>query len=168
MIFVLKIEEIDKSRLNFIPDYTIIIIDDSKYENVHYDKLRELLIKLDELGKDIVVKLPVRNREVFKNSSLYDVKLNAVDLVIVNDLYDYSFDEYLKEDKYLDELVEGIKNSGLSPLERYIAVYNIVKNYKAYKENEKDKEQSRALRYILKNEYMVCVGFSKLLIVILT
>lgn len=158
-----KIEEINKDRLKFISDNTVISIVESKYESIHYDKLRELLVKLDELGKDIVVKLPIRNREDFKNSSLYDIKLNSVALVITSDLYDYPLEEYLKEDKRLDEMVEDINKSDLSPLERYIAVYNIVKNYKEYKENENDKIQARKLRYILDNEYMVCVGFAKLL-----
>ena len=158
-----KIEDININRLKFISDDAVISVYDSKYEDSHFEKLKELLVKLDELGKHVVVKLPVRDREQFKNSSIYDIELRSISLIINSDLYDYPLSEYLKEDKRLDKMVESIINSSLSPLERYIAVYNIVKNYKEYKENENNKEESRKLRYILDNEYMVCVGFAKLL-----
>ena len=69
----------------------------------------------------------------------------------------------MQEEKKLETLITPIKNANLSPLERYLAVYNIVKNYKLYKENKDDKNKARYLRYILDNEYMVCVGYSKLL-----
>ena len=61
------------------------------------------------------------------------------------------------------ELIEPIKNSNLSPLEKFIAIYNVVKNFKPYKESPDQLEESRYLRYILNNEYMVCVGYAKLL-----
>ena len=64
----------------------------------------------------------------------------------------------MEEEKKLEELVKDIKTSNLSQFEKFIAVYNIVKNYKEFKENENNRDQARALRYILDNEYMVCVG----------
>ena len=59
-------------------------------------------------------------------------------------------------------MVENIKNSDMTPFEKYIAIYNIVKNYKEYNENEENKNQSRYLRHILDNDFMVCVGYAKL------
>src|SRR5574344_594968 len=48
-----------------------------------------------------------------------------------------------------------------------MAVYDIVKNYKPYKENSKQLEEYRYLRYILNNDYMLCVGDAKLLTTLL-
>ena len=93
----------------------------------------------------------------------------GININVLNDLHVYSFDEYLDEEKILDDLVKPIIEADLSPLERYLAVYNIVKNYKPYKEIPGDGEEvigakeSRYIRYILNNEYIVCVGFAKLL-----
>ena len=64
-------------------------------------------------------------------------------------------------------MIEPIKKANLSPLEKYIAVYNIVKNFKPYKENTENPEYSRYLRYILDNDYMVCAGYANLLEVLL-
>lgn len=57
-------------------------------------------------------------------------------------------------------MVKNTKN--LSPFEKYIYAYNVTKQFKDYKENEKDKNSSRKLYQILVNEYMVCVGYSRL------
>lgn len=49
----------------------------------------------------------------------------------------------------------------LSPFEKYIYAYNVVKNFKEYKDCE-DASASRDLYEIVNNEYMVCLGFTKL------
>jgi hypothetical protein len=69
----------------------------------------------------------------------------------------------MSEEDILNKLVEPIKSANLSPLERYIAAYNIVKNFKQYKEKSKNSVESRYLRYILYNDYLVCFGFAGLL-----
>ena len=55
----------------------------------------------------------------------------------------------------------------MSPLEKYLSVYNIVKKYKPYQESKNNLRQARKINYILNNEYMVCVGYSSLLIELL-
>ena len=72
-----------------------------------------------------------------------------------------SLDTYLSYENRLNKMVEGLES--LSPYEKYLAVYNIVKKYKPYKENEDSKSDARNIYDILDNEYMVCVGYAKLL-----
>ena len=70
----------------------------------------------------------------------------------------------------LDYTVSEIKNSSLSPYEKYIAAYNIVKSFKKYRfylDNEGfDKmisDQSRNPYLVLINQYIVCAGYTSLL-----
>lgn len=70
----------------------------------------------------------------------------------------------------LDNTVSEIKNSSLSPYEKYIAAYNIVKSFKKYRfylDNEGfDKmisDQSRNPYLVLINQYIVCAGYTSLL-----
>lgn len=60
-------------------------------------------------------------------------------------------------------MVSYIKNSNYSSLEKYIAVYNIVKKFKKYLENRYDKTESRYIKKFLNNDYMVCVEYVTLL-----
>ena len=73
----------------------------------------------------------------------------------------YPLKDYIQYEKRLIELVKPAMN--LSPLEKYLYAYNIVKNYKEYKENEDDKEKSRRLYEILDGEFMVCSGYASML-----
>ncbi len=126
-------------------------------------RLRDLaktISKIGYIGSFLVVVSYWFNQIVISNN--FDINL-----IIENDLYEYPYQQYLDEEKKLDDMVEPIKKANLSPLEKYIAVYNIVKNFKPYKESEENREYSRYLRYILDNEYMVCVGYTKLLNVLL-
>ena len=128
--------------------------------------LKDKLLELDSIGKKYVVKFRIDKRSIF-NTIFKDIKFNNLNLIIDNDYYDYPYLEYLEEEKKLDDLVKDIKNKNLSPLEKYIFVYNIVKNFKPYKENNEDKDQARNIRYILNNDFIVCVGYAKLLVTLL-
>ncbi len=67
---------------------------------------------------------------------------------------------YIKNEKRLIDMVLPAMN--LSPFEKYIFAYNKAKHFKKYKESE-DRHSARNLYQLLDNEYMVCVGFSRLL-----
>lgn len=157
-------------NLRFLPDNAIIDIYMCDYNHEYSEEeiltlISEKLNILDKLNKKFIVKIPVEKRSIFKK--LFKNNYNNLDLIIENDLYEYPYQQYLEEEKKLDSMVEPIKKANLSPLEKYIAVYNIVKNFKPYKENQQNPEYSRYLRYILDNEYMVCVGYAKLLEILL-
>ena len=154
----------------YINDDTIITIK-TEYSASRFNEQEYLnnLIRICNIlkthNKKYNIKIDINNRELLKQSGLLNIP--NINFTINNDLYEYKQEEYLKEEEQLDKLIEPIKNSNLSPYEKYLAVYNIVKQFKPYKENNENKEESRYLRYILNNEYIVCVGFSKLLTTLL-
>ena len=101
--------------------------------------------------------------EIIKVNELGEGKRIDAYLAEVTELSRTNIQRLIDEEKILNDLIEPIKKADLSPLEKFIAVYNIVKNFKPYKENKDDLMQSRYLRYILHNDYMVCVGYATLL-----
>lgn len=137
-----------------------------KNEKIYFKKLVEIFKILQTHNRTYNIKINVENRELLKQSNLLNYT-NNINLTIENDFYDYKKEEFEQEDEQLESLIKTVKDANLSPYEKYLAVYNIVKQFKPYKENQEDKEQSRNIRYILNNEYMVCVGYSKLLKILL-
>ncbi len=117
--------------------------------------------RLKELGKENHVVIDINNKELVTPKILSNTNyLNGyTDIRIGLDIIPIK--EYLRLEKILYQMVEPACN--LSPFERYIYAYNVVKQYKQYKENEKNKSASRELYAILENEYMVCVGYSHML-----
>ncbi len=66
----------------------------------------------------------------------------------------------------LNEIVNEVKSHELSPLEKYMYMYNVVKMFKEYKiesDEEKNTFISRHSDFTLFNEYMVCAGYAELL-----
>lgn len=170
LVSVDDLVESDFNNLKFLKENSIISINIQSEEKMTDEEkisiLKDRLLQIDNLNKNFIVKFTIDKRSIF-NKFFKDIKFNNIDLVINNDYYDYPYEEYLKEEEKLDELVKDIKDKNLSPMEKYLYVYNIVKNYKPYKENHEDKDQSRYLRYIIDNEYMVCVGYANLLVTLL-
>lgn len=82
-----------------------------------------------------------------------------------------SLNRFLEVEKLLDLMVKDIKESTLSPYEKYLAVFKIVKEFKMYRsegtENQYNTSASCDLYEILFNDYIVCLGFSELMIALL-
>lgn len=78
---------------------------------------------------------------------------------------------FLRTEEILDYFVKDIKNSTLSPYEKYLAVYKIVKDFKQYRKEGSEYQCNTALSYslyeILFSDYIICRGFSELLIALL-
>ena len=78
---------------------------------------------------------------------------------------------FLEVERILDIAVKDIKESALSPYEKYLAVYKIVKDFKQYRKEGSEYQYNTALAYdlyeILFSEFIVCIGFSELMIVLL-
>lgn len=161
-------DEISSTNINnfkYLPDNCVIDFND--YDtNIPVDRqyviLNDFLTGLNTLEKPFKVNIDVRKRSLIEKSGLLKHDYNNLELSFSDVLEKYTREEYLEEDRKLNDLVKDIKDADLSPYEKYIAVYNIVKKYKPYKESD-NKEESRFLKYILDNEYMVCVGYSNLL-----
>ena len=165
-----EFQENEIDNLKYLKDNGVIMIQlgNNPFETEEDDflKLKDILIKIDNLNKKLKVEFEIEKRSNF-HIVFKDINLKNISLILYNDDYEYSYQEFVEEEKILNKLVDPIKNSNLSPLEKFLGVYNIVKNIKTYKENPNNKIESRALRYILKNEYIVCVGFATLLIELL-
>ena len=162
----LPIEESTIEYFKYINENAVIFLEDSnlKIDEFHFFKnINSVLEKIKNHNKKYNIKFDVKNRELLSKSNLLNNLPENITLTINNDNHSYDLKTYINEEHKLNKLIELIKNSNTSPLERYIAVYNIVKQFKEYKENDQNKEESRYLRYILDNEYMVCVGYAKLL-----
>lgn len=148
------IKEKELAYLNYIGDNTTLDIS----QNVN---IFDIVKKLESCNKknDIIYDLP-SNKEEF-NKKLIQENINYQNLYIRIGFDTYSLKEYLEYEKMLYSFVEPAQK--LSPFEKYIYAYDIVKKFKKYKENKKDKMKSRRLYDILDNNYMVCVGYSKML-----
>lgn len=111
-------------------------------------KLPNIDILIDVEEKE---KFPLKQFGQFENVS-----------VQTNNRY-YPIKYYIEQEEKLENMVKDIKNSNLSQLERFLAVYDIVKKFKKYQESPNEKSESRDLYDILSNDYIVCVGFANLL-----
>ena len=72
----------------------------------------------------------------------------------------------IEDEKRLNMAVQELNESNLSPLEKFIALYDIVSFFKPYKEertNIGEFSKSRCLHQYLDNNYMVCAGYADLL-----
>lgn len=155
----------DYENLKLIaPHKRISIKKDGWKEIKDYDNVYRIISTIRENGQDnyIEIEIDLYDRENFKKSKLYqsDLQYNISGVEL---LLEYDHEEYKKQEELLDLITNDIKNSDFSPFEKYIAVYNIAKKFKDYNENEKDLGASRYFKYFMNNEYMVCVGFAKLL-----
>lgn len=152
-----KVTKEDIENLKYLTNNkTKIIIEEENIEDAI-----AITTRLKELGKENHVVIDIKNKELVTSKILSNTNyLNGyTDIRIGLDII--PINEYLRLEKILYQMVEPACN--LSPFERYIYAYNVVKQYKQYKENEKNKSASRNLYAILENEYMVCVGYSHML-----
>lgn len=165
-------EDLQKDEVkNFIliPKNTTIIFNNTKIpadESSYYRKLLNIFKQLEIHEINYNIKIYVHDRNAFIKSGLLE-NIKNINLTINYLFYDYTKEEFIEEETRLENLIQPIKDSNLSPYEKYLAVYNLVKNFKAYNEHPSDPKQSRCIRYILENEYMVCVGFASLLEILL-
>lgn len=76
----------------------------------------------------------------------------------------FPLSKLIETERILNLIVQEIKSSELSPLEKFIALYEIVYFFKPYKEEENtDLATSRGLYEYLNNSYMVCSGYANFL-----
>ena len=132
-----------------------------------HDDYLNILNCIKYIENDIIIK--VSNKEEFNKILLKyktnNINLNNINIIIKKDVLhienEISLKEYLEcENKLYKMIKPAIK---LSPLEKYVYVYNLVKKFKEYKECKTDSMESRDLYKVLKNDYIVCVGYIKLL-----
>lgn len=133
--------------------------------NFHYNDYENILECLESLeGKYKNISIDVySNKEKF-NNCLKNINLKKIDLkkvIIYQGIYKTTLEDYLYFESILYNMVKSAIN--LSPLEKFVYAYNIVKQFKEYKESPSNRFHSRDLYRILGNNYIVCAGFSALL-----
>lgn len=160
----------DISNLLLVPDDTIIewkFSGDSIIKSEDYNSIEKALDYLEKNGKKNTVRIHVPKRVPFSQTNLYLKSYQNPRVIVHNDESDYTLCSYVENDLYLSYLVNDIKNSNLTPYEKYMQVYNLVKNFKPYRDNPDDLDAPRSLKYIVDNKYIVCAGFANLLIALL-
>jgi len=87
--------------------------------------------------------------------------------------YSYDVDEVIRANSKIDKWVKQIKSAKvdgqeLSPLEKFLYVYNILSDYTYKSENEETDTyvKSRSIVNILNDDKIVCVGFANLLVTV--
>ena len=130
---------------------------------------KELLIKAIE-HPVVVINVKLNDFMEYEN---YFLNLNTeipINVISQENVSILSLNEMKELNSKLDSMVAEIKNSSLSPYEKYIAAYNIVKSFKKYKLYLDNKgidqlvsDQSRNPYLVLINQYIVCAGYSSLL-----
>ena len=171
-----KITEADLELLNYLPDNAIVNFDfseddttfekalNTELEITEEDKIKlikEGLEKIKKVKKKLRLIIKVENRHLYEDL-IYNFKDNYpnIELIIFNDNNNYTYSEYMEEEKKLYEFLETIPSS-YTPLEKYMIIYQKVKDLKPYKEAD-DLKKARQLKYILNGDTIVCVGFAVL------
>lgn len=175
-VLAVNMESLDEFRkfkpnqtLNFIfPDVSTL---DDTLINVYYNRLYKVVSYLREIGVSNKIEIEIINRQKFVKSYFFKHHFENVYLKSEIDYYfsNYKLEELQAEDKLLEMMVKDIKDSNLSVFEKYLSVYDIAKKFKEYKPFGTDDKSvdSRLLKYVLNNDYMVCVGFGVLFIELL-
>lgn len=131
------------------------------YINLKYKKQLDELISVINSDKIIIRRFVPYTKEeyVYLNSKYDNVFFNVASNSVT------SIKSLIMREEIMDNIINEVNSFALSPLEKYMYLYNIVKMYKEYKEIE-DKQNpqlSRYSEYTLFNDYMVCVGYATLL-----
>lgn len=149
--------EEDLENFIYLSDKNTFIFSEETIGNM--DVVIEQLRKLN-LNCKINIKIN-KNKEKF-NQLLFSGQIPEYDnLYVATNFSELHITQYKKFEQILYDMIEPAKD--LSPFEKFIYAYNVTKRYKEYKENPDNKDMSRNLYEILQNEYMVCVGFARML-----
>lgn len=128
-----------------------------------YKNILDSIEMLETINPNFKYKIKIKDKKKF-NKELFAKEHISNKIEIDYDLLKLDIGTYLNYEKYLYGLIKPAIN--LSPYEKFMYAYNIVKHYKKYQEVDEndDKMNSRKLYKIIDNdEYMVCVGYANLL-----
>lgn len=104
-------------------------------------------------------------------NKLYDIKVLKLlesqnpNILIMYGYEDVSIRKFIEVHEKLDKMVEPIRNLKLSPLEKYLYVFNLTTHVKEYKYQEFLEDKGLSLFEIFDedNNLIVCGGFAKIL-----
>ena len=169
--FFEEIEDICNKRNIDVP-----IRADKTYKYNSIDDLKNVINDIKDKNNIIIFELAYDSRNEFSISKEIDYlkKLKDDGYRIFFQYKDderhnskpISLSKVIESENFIDMIINDIKSRNLSPLEQYILVFQLVRNFKDYKK-EKDKKalsESRQLYRILNNDYIVCAGYTNLLV----
>ena len=138
-----------------------------------YDKAKEIISKGIKLS--IIIQADGRN---FTDEELSifialekELKKDDVPLYFDGGIKEtYTLEELIKADKKMDAIIDKINKSNLSPLEKYIYIYNFLTRKKYHfddrEKSGEDKEKyihlSRDIISVMNSDYIVCQGYAEL------
>ncbi len=159
-LFSKSLSEDELYYLKFINKKASISI--QSYDYANYFKMVK---RLKEVNYEGPISLYVNNKNELNNYIFTHLEeLTGLDNIFIKSQTYIGLDcdilTYIKNEKRLIDMVMPAIN--YSPFEKYLYAYNIVKHFKKYKESE-DKSKARNLYQLLDSDYMVCVGFARLL-----
>ena len=157
-------DNLDISAFSNIDNKTIIIKKPS-IENIN--QVITLLksnpkVDVDKINIDISLDMDGEILDYTNLVYLENLKKNNLNINFSVDSDEISLDTMILNEQFLEKTAEEIKNSPLSPFEKYIAAYDIVKTLKRYKGKDEG-HRSRQLYAIMGGDLMVCVGYANLL-----
>lgn len=156
-----------------ITDENELFFDWRIYTEESFNKLSQILTALSNVDKPLKIIIGFNKVEEVNLSNILLFSNKNLDFHISLDGFTYTYEEFHKINKRLDILIKELDDS-MSPFEKYIYIYNLVRKYKQYKVIDQsevldlkqlveNKNQSCNLKYILDSKYMDCRGFSFLL-----
>lgn len=129
-------------------------------------------IKDNELNQDLIIFMDKNNYQELIISDNIDFfeKLHENNANI-NFKYKYddkafTLESVIDSEHFMQYAADNIKSKNFSPLEQLVAIYDIAKAFKPYKEDDSvhNSAKSRALYQYLESEYMVCAGYADLVV----
>lgn len=139
-------------------------------EQVYLADIKKIFDMLRNANNDYIIKIDVKNRELFRdNRFLTNVPPNVMLLINASESV-YNRKEYSLEERKIEDMINLVRSSALSPFEKYLAVYDIVKRFRAYKGTNNADLDTYVLKYLLddNNTLIVCAGYARLLEELLT
>lgn len=64
--------------------------------------------------------------------------------------------------RFINYIIDEVRKYSLSPFEQYMYLYNIVKNFKPYRESNDNYLESRSSHLLFFNEHIVCEGYANM------
>ena len=133
------------------------------------DRIQSLIKYLKSQNKELDVTVHKRDINISHEESEFMVKTEE-DLKVVNGelfirtsiLENHKLNDVLQAQVRANSFLDPLKQSSLSPLEKYLVIYNFLTS-KVYKENPEDMAKSRDLVSVLNGEDIVCVGYASLM-----
>ncbi len=177
--FYLNDKNIHASIFASLPD-DITEIHISERLQVNSKFINEITNAINASRRNIKVIIPMLEKDFYDDKFLEDIedkdKVFFESLTRFKDdvIKVFSTSELLLINKTLNLFVKNINNSSLSPYEKYIVIYNMVKGFKKYKfynDNEADdfvcNDASRNVYLLMQNDFIVCAGYINLLVLLL-